>query len=786
MANPATDKAVKTYPDESLQRPLNKLQEGEFSYVKRVFSEQGHFSFTGKERIESVYDVAHIFELLENETVENAFAVFVKDGKPVIQHLGIGDFKGVVINIPAIIEAFRRINPDQVYFVHNHPSGRVIASRQDQLIYEKLKKAIGSKLAPGIIINLRTGHYGVYDEYTSDKEMKEGVNGDVPIKVFSFNKQVFEKDYDPENLTLITHSEDVSKFISGHRLGERDKISVMILSRGNRVVANLFTPYTEINAKNMKEFADFIVSSITSYGGQTAIPYGRFPLQNIEKLSLLVQQQSGDDDMRLCDAISIDSSGTTTSAMEIGVMESEVNYKSHKMEDDKILSAIKEAYVNGFPVIYNSSEYPPLFNKSEGFREFAEENGFTPGEVMFTFNLYRKDIEKFVQEDMNDIILGNFSGNNATQQLNSSSMEIDEKKINWQELKEKHGVTREGLQEAGVLDDVLKGYKSAKLVQLTYEAQDGPRSFNARIRLQEKDEAVGLVYYPVRQAPALEQPYFGYEFTEQDKKNILETGNLGHTAEIERKGERVKVLISVDSLTNDLVHADVDKIRLSDQIKGVTLTEQQKSFLLEGKPVQIKDMTSNAGNKFSSYVMINAEKRSLEFVQLKPNVVENIQDLKELNGVAISEENRKVLSEGGSVFIEGMTSRDGREYSANVKYDPEAKRMKYEFPKEENKNQEFRIPNKIKGVILTEEQKTKLAAGEKVFVKDMTSQNGKLFSNEIYIDKTENKIKFEPFKPKESKEQTTKQSDDMNKAIKAKQKKTPDDNSKKKSKGVKM
>jgi hypothetical protein len=144
--------------------------------------------------------------------------------------------------------------------------------------------------------------------------------------------------------------------------------------------------------------------------------------------------------------------------------------------------------------------------------------------------------------------------------------------------------------------------------------------------------------------------------------------------------------------------------------------------------------------------MINAEKRSLEFVRLKPNVVENINDLKELNGVRITEENRKILSEGGSVLLDGMTSRDGREYSANVRYDPEAKRIRYDFPEKDSEG--VRIPNMIKGVTLTEEQKTKLSAGEEVFLEGMTSSGGRKFSNSVYLDKEEKKIKFKPFEEK--------------------------------------
>jgi hypothetical protein len=153
--------------------------------------------------------------------------------------------------------------------------------------------------------------------------------------------------------------------------------------------------------------------------------------------------------------------------------------------------------------------------------------------------------------------------------------------------------------------------------------------------------------------------------------------------------------------------------------------------------------------------MINAEKRSLEFVRLKPNVVENINDLKELNGVRITEENRKILSEGGSVLLDGMTSRDGREYSANVRYDPEAKRIRYDFPARDSEG--VRVPDTIKGVTLTEEQKTKLSAGEEVFLEGMTSSGGRKFSNSVYLDKEEKKIKFKPFEEKAQKKTENKE-----------------------------
>lgn len=555
--------------------------------------------------------------------------------------------------------------------------------------------------------------------------------------------------------------------------------------------------------ETIREEPKYLFSVLTDVGKAAAMIDNNIQTQNKE-LVLNIENPSVDNALSSVNkAYSIDNekemvnapqtplhklaSGVVESAVDMGLMEPNLFYKKkeEKLTNHKILEKIKQAYINGFPVVYNSYEFPPLFNNPEGFREFAEECGFSTRDVMDTFNQNIKEIEIFINKNLNSIITGNFPGNSATKQINPNVMQIDEQKINWQQLNEKYGITREALMNAGVLEEVLQARKSSKVVELTYESQDGPRQFKAKVRLQEKDGNVGLVYYPVRQAPDLDKPYFGYEFTETDKKSLLETGNLDHTAEIERNGENVSVFISVDSLTNDLVHADVARLKIPNEIKGVELSEQQKSFLLEGKPVHVKNMTSNAGNAFSSYVMVNAEKRSLEFVQLKPNIVENINELTSLNGVPISEENRKILSEGESVFVEGMTSKDGRTYSANIKYDPETKKIKYEFPANDNsKSQEFKMPNKIKGVVLTDEQKAKIEAGEKVFIKDMIAQSGKKFSNFVYIDRTEGKIKFDPFTPKEVKD--VKESKGQASKPVIKKKNDQSDDSKKKGKGVKM
>ena len=62
------------------------------------------------------------------------------------------------------------------------------------------------------------------------------------------------------------------------------------------------------------------------------------------------------------------------------------------------------------------------------------------------------------------------------------------------------------------------------------------------------------------------------------------------------------------------------------------------------------------------------------------------------------------------------------------------------------------IPDKIKGVSLSDEQKQKLGNGEKVTVENMTGSNGKKFSATLQVDAANRSINFSGFKQEVEKE----------------------------------
>ena len=250
---------------------------GEFSVVERVFTENGSFGFTSGERIESADDVAFIFSALEDSAKEHSFMVYVKEGRPTVVELGMGTFTATMVDIPTASLAYNRIRPDQVYFVHNHPSGNLQCSVQDVQMLRKIEEMCDLPVS-GVIINLKTGKYGTFDTSGGTGEGRKRVpQSESRLVVHTLDKQIFAPDYDPMAQPLVRGPKDVAQFLNSHRMGDRSKVSFLILSRAGRIVGNIHTPFTEITT-NAKEVARYISEHVIQFGGESAILYGDFPM----------------------------------------------------------------------------------------------------------------------------------------------------------------------------------------------------------------------------------------------------------------------------------------------------------------------------------------------------------------------------------------------------------------------------------------------------------------------------------------------------------------------------
>lgn len=309
----------------------------------------------------------------------------------------------------------------------------------------------------------------------------------------------------------------------------------------------------------------------------------------------------------------------------------------------------------------------------------------------------------------------------------------NESMINWEELKN-FGLSREYLQERGLLDQMLKGYKTNQTVPISMNFGSAVLRTDARLSFQQSvGGPIVLGIHGIRQKPDLDRPYFGHIFSDEDKKNLLETGNMGRVVELKgRNGEYIPSFVSIDKLTNEVVAMKAENVFIPKEIKGVELTQQEQNDLREGKKVFIEGMISNNGKEFDAHIQVNAERRGIEYI-FENDKLFNRQSL---GGVELTQKQVEDLNAGKAIFVEGMERKDGELFSSYVKLDEATGRPSYTRynPDSPEGAREIYIPNEINGVKITAEEQNELRAGRPIFLNDMVNRKGEEFSSFIKAD----------------------------------------------------
>ena len=284
-----------------------------------------------------------------------------------------------------------------------------------------------------------------------------------------------------------------------------------------------------------------------------------------------------------------------------------------------------------------------------------------------------------------------------------SAHAIDENRVDWSQL-EKFGVTRETLEKTKSLDAMLNWQKSPVLIPIAAKFDDTTLCTDARLSFRETpDGNLTLAIHAIRKEPELERPYFGIKFTDEDKQKLLTTGNLGRMASAEfKQGEQTPVFISLDKLTNELVALRADKLKIPDTIKGVTLDDKQKKELSEGKAILVEGMTSKSGKEFSALVQINADKKGIEF-----------------------------------------------------RFDNQPKQAQQNEQRQtQQQNGEVRIPKTLLGVELSDKQRSQLQEGKTAYVAGMKDDKGQEFNAYVKVNNEKGKLDFFKWNPDKAKEVT--------------------------------
>ena len=205
----------------------------------------------------------------------------------------------------------------------------------------------------------------------------------------------------------------------------------------------------------------------------------------------------------------------------------------------------------------------------------------------------------------------------TTQQKPEKPNLIADGDVDWEELR-KCGIDKEQLSEKDM--KALMNYGKTGLV--TVKPTFGYESYELQARLsfqKAEDGKLKLTPHFVRHEPRLDIPHNGYSFTDEDKKALKRTGNLGKVVNVAdtKTGEMRPSYISIDRLTNEIVDIPVDKVRIYNKVGKTNLSKEEVDILRAGLPLP-KEVTLQNGRKFPALLQVNADKRDVEFVPGQP------------------------------------------------------------------------------------------------------------------------------------------------------------------------
>ena len=257
------------------------------------------------------------------------------------------------------------------------------------------------------------------------------------------------------------------------------------------------------------------------------------------------------------------------------------------------------------------------------------------------------------------------------------------------------GLSKEYLEKRNLLEPLLKGYKTNELIPVSVNFGTAILRTDVRLSLQAtEDGRVVPALNGIRKEPNLNFEFFGHKFTDDDRKNLLETGNMGRVVDLTntKTGELMPSIISIDRLTNDVIALRTDFINIPDEIKGVKLNDEQKQTLMEGKPLQLEGMISKKGTEFSATVQFNADKRYVEFLfdrtgnnqQSQNNQQKSQQNQSQeapriFRGKELDDEQYNKFKAGLTVYVDGLVDKKGQKYQGYITLNKETGKTDFSF-----------------------------------------------------------------------------------------------------------
>lgn len=367
------------------------------------------------------------------------------------------------------------------------------------------------------------------------------------------------------------------------------------------------------------------------------------------------------------------------------------------MRIDSTSGSFMDFYTDFYSQLKNPDEFS-FFKVTEfeaqetvkGLQEYVNDSSTIEKEELkkYEVSIDTVDALRNTKDLKKDVLNREHSYKNSSVTVNNPQYRFQIEDVNWDAMADL-GLNKGKLEDLGVLESLLKGFKTATLIPVLCYDGGETKKVDARVQLRlDNNGEVVIHVHRVQKMPDFRKKFSGHRFSKEDRLNLLSCGNMGRVVElVTATGERVSSLVSLDKLTNELFSLRMEFVRIPKAICGVILSEEQKEVLRSGKQLYVENMLSKSKRLFNATLQFNAEKQWLEFFFYKKVKVEGFTGGTSVGiptafrGKYLHKWQMDKLKAGEAAFINGLISEKGKEYQGYICFDKEIGRIVFSFKK---------------------------------------------------------------------------------------------------------
>lgn len=200
---------------------------------------------------------------------------------------------------------------------------------------------------------------------------------------------------------------------------------------------------------------------------------------------------------------------------------------------------------------------------------------------------------------------------------------------------------------------------------------------------------------------------------------------------------------------DEIPYAKLEKVGVSKDFVSRMDENELRDFLNGFRTQKLYTINATVNNEQMRIpAKLRLKKEDDGSVSVKIHPIQRLSIPEEYMGHKFTQEERnRLVAERNLGKTVELTGKDGKKDKYYLALDPKTNEL---IPL---RTKNITVPEKIKGVTLSSEQKQKLAKGEKVYLDKMTGRNGKKFGAILQVDAANRSINFSGFKQEKELEQ---------------------------------